>query len=374
MIIQTAKKAFYMANNTNFIKYIIKKIVKVVWVKNNLDISAPFTDWYLVEKVYLDDATIQNIIEEGRKYGLSEKQSIEYINRANSIINFQPETKRICNNIDVSMFPNGRHLCFVFENSNYGLLRLNVIKDGKHKFIIIQSDIAALSWGDEIFFVTNLINIGTTPTLCVTRDDKPYPTEQNCSLNVGRIVWIEEMTPGITHEIIDSKVNFQKQQKQETKNPEKKDHSNKKSTPTQQQRKDIGRIEPSSRRSKTDNITNYLWPPSRFNPISFVLTDSDENIPNPDYPPFVVTRHEIGDTSATISINPSFVECLSDYEHRTRSVSYLVETIKNVCEIKSSNATSGFESIIQVIEEGILEYSQKKKAWILVKPPKIIID
>lgn len=374
MIILIVKKAYYMVNNTNFIKYIIKKIVKVIWVKNDLDINAPFTDWYLVEKVYLDNAIIHNVIEEGRKYGLSEKQSIECINRANSIINFQPETKRICNNIDVSVFPNGQHLCFAFENSNYGLLRLNVIKEGKHKFIIIQSDIAALSWGDEFFFVTNLINIGTTPTLCVTRGDKPYPTEQNCSLNVGRIVWIEEMTPGITHEIIDSKVNFQKQQNQGTNKPEKKDHSNKKSAPTQPQRTDIGRVEPLSRKSTSGIITNYLWPPSRFNPISFILTDSDENIPNPDFPPFVVTRNVIGDTSATISINPSFVECLSDYEHRTNSVSYLVEVIKNVCEIKSSNATSGFESKIQVVEEGMLEYSLKKKAWILVKPPKITID
>ena len=48
-----------MENNTNFIKYIIKKIVKVIWVKNDLDINAPFTDWYLVEKVYLDNAIIQ---------------------------------------------------------------------------------------------------------------------------------------------------------------------------------------------------------------------------------------------------------------------------------------------------------------------------
>ena len=135
-------------------------------------------------------------------------------------------------------------------------------------------------------------------------------------------------------------------------------------------------VEKSSKSSiqTSTNIKNYLWLPSRFTPISFAFTNNDANIPTPDYPPFLAVRKDIMDKKAVLIINPSFVSHLSKSEKLSESLKYLVDTLENVCEVMQSQVVVEAVKKIDMIESGILEYSEKKELWIMKKPPRIVIS
>lgn len=135
-------------------------------------------------------------------------------------------------------------------------------------------------------------------------------------------------------------------------------------------------VEKSSKSSiqTSTNIKNYLWLPSRFTPISFAFTNNDANIPTPDYPPFLAVRKDIMDKKAVLIINPSFVSHLSKSEKLSESLKYLVDALENVCEVMQSQVVVEAVKKIDMIESGILEYSEKKELWIMKKTPRIVIS
>ncbi|WP_373250008.1 hypothetical protein [Bacteroides thetaiotaomicron] len=362
-----------MADSENFLKFIIKLIVKVVHIQSNLDVNAPFAKWYRFEKVELDDDIMRTIKAEGLRYGLTEEQCGVCIAQADSIINFQPQVQTIYVCVDVDTIKNGQHVRFVFNNDSFGILNLDVIKDGKHKFIVVRSDAASLIWADEIYFSVNRLNIGFSPSLCVLRNGLAFPGDTNCTLVLGRLLKIELFSPGITHEIIDSESDFRFVQESDGANKKTARTSSPKIQNSVMTERQVEKSSKSSIQTST-NIKNYLWLPSRFTPISFAFTNNDANIPTPDYPPFLAVRKDIMDKKAVLIINPSFVSHLSKSEKLSESLKYLVDTLENVCEVMQSQVVVEAVKKIDMIESGILEYSEKKELWIMKKPPRIVIS
>ena len=303
-----------MADNINFLKFIVKKIVRVAYEEGSPDIHSPFSEWYRVERITLDDDMVRIIMAEGRHYDLTDSQITTCISEADKIVNFQPQILELYNGIDVEAVPRERHLRFYFMNKAFGMLTLDVVKVDKYQFAVVHSDVAALCWGDIVQFTANRVGIETTPSLCVKRDGKLYPDADRCALVIGRLVKIEQMLPGITHEIIDATTDF-----------------------------------------------HYVPP-------------KEEHMPKPDFPPFIATVTKDYDSVAELTVNPIFFPNLPLPDKRKKCTSDLVDVvIDDVCEVVSRQAANGFVEALKVVEPGRLEWSELAKVWVMTKKPKVKI-
>ena len=65
---------------------------------------------------------------------------------------------------------------------------------------------------------------------------------------------------------------------------------------------------------------------------------------------------------------------LSKSEKLSESLKYLVDALENVCEVMQSQVVVEAVKKIDMIESGILEYSEKKELWIMKKTPRIVIS
>lgn len=349
MNIQTWMKVYYM-ENSNFIKYIIKKIVKVVYVKDHLDISRPFSDWYRIEKNSIDDNLIHEIMDEGKRYGLSEKKSQFCIDQADRMINFTPSVKELHSSLDICTLPNGTHARFIFEHNAFGILTIDTIKDGKFGFFVLKSDIAAVCWEDALFFTVNKLQCGTYPAFYIHRKSQQTALAARNYFCAGRLIQIDIFSPGVTHEIIDAKTDFKKEKTTKVRDD--------KTVSVSTSKLQLGKASKKnkSEQNKKGDIrdfsdVHYLWPPSRWNPIAFCFTDMDKNIKSPDYPPFMATVRST--TSADLTINPKFIETLRmDGESRTDSFLYLLDSILKTCKIQKQLAQPSHATNINVVSLG----------------------
>lgn len=367
----TWMKVFYMENN-NFIKYIIKKIVRVIYVKDHLDISHPYSDWYRIEKVSIDDCFIKDILDEGKRYGLSAKKCQSYISQADRMINFSPSITEIRSSFDVCSMPNGTHVRFIYENSSFGSLAIDAIKDGKHNFFVLKSDVAALCWDDNLVFTVNKLQCGTYPAFCVYRNNQTSLAVVNYFCP-GKLVQINVYSPGITHEIIDTKTDFRKDGKRKIQESEMTSvpiakiqsikSSKKKNSDTHAQ-KDVTEY----------SEVHYLWPPSRWNPIAFCFTDMDNILKSPDHPPFIATIHSVD--FAEFTVNPQFIETLQSVgEKRTASFLYLLEAVMKTCKVQKQSVAPNLATKLNVISKGTLSLSPSgKNIWIMEKAPIISLE
>lgn len=357
--------------NSDFIKYIIKRIVKVVYVKDLLDISRPFSDWYRIEKIAIDDNLIREILDEGGKYGLSENKSQLCIEQADRMINFSPSVTEYHSSLDICTLPNGTHAKFIFENSTFGILTIDTIKDGKHNFFVLKSDIAALCWEDGLVFIVNNLQCGTYPAFCIIRKSNQSALTAGNYFSPGKLIQINIYSPGITHEIIDSKTDFKKKNTSNNKADD--------SAPIPTLKTQLGKSTYKENESQSKNDTrnysdvHYLWPPSRWKPIAFSFTDNDNNIKSPDYPPFMATVRS--SKLADLSINPKFIETLQSVEdRRTDSFLYLLDTIMKTCMVLEQHAQPKYVTNIKVVSQGTLISSNEKNIWTMEKAPIIIIE
>lgn len=372
MNIQTWMKVYYMGNS-NFIKYIIKKVVKVVYVKDHLDISRPFSEWYRIEKNTLDDNLIREIMDEGRRYGLSEKKSQFCIDQADRMINFTPSVTEFHSSLDICILPNGTHTRFIFENGTFGILTIDAIKDGKHVFFVLKSDIAAICWEDELFFTINKLQCGTYPAFYIKRKSNQVALAANNYFCAGRLVQINIYSPGITHEIIDSKTDFKKEKATKVRDGKTESVPISKLQTGKLSKKINAELQKKNAVKDLSDV-HYLWPPSRWSPIAFCFTDMDNNLKAPDYPPFMATVRST--TSADFTLNPQFIETLRMVgEGRTDSFLYLLDTTLKICKIHKQLAQPSYATNIKVISQGSLTPSTDgKNIWIMEKAPIIIIE
>ena len=51
-----------------------------------------------------------------------------------------------------------------------------------------------------------------------------------------------------------------------------------------------------------------------------------------------------------------------------------MDALENVCEVMQSQVVVEAVKKIDMIESGILEYSEKKELWIMKKTPRIVIS
>ena len=359
--------------NSNFIKYIVKKIVKVVYVKDHLDISRPFSEWYRIEKNAIDDDLIREIMDEGRRYGLSEKKSQFCIDQADRMINFTPCITEIHSSLDICTLPNGTHVRFIFENNTFGILTIDAIKDGKYGFFVLKSDIAAICWEDGLFFTINKLQCGTYPAFCINRKSNKVALAAHNYFCAGKLIQINIYSPGITHEIIDAKTDFKKEKTTNVRDGRTEHVATPKLQSGKLSKKIKSELQKKSAVRELSDV-HYLWPPSRWKPIAFCFTDMDNNLKAPDYPPFMATVRST--TSADFTINPKFIETLRTVgEGRTDGFLYLLDTILKTCKVHNQLAQPSHATNIIVVSQGSLTPSSDgKNIWIMEKAPIIIIE
>lgn len=192
-------------NLSQFQKFILKKIVSGVVVKDSTDLSS--SDIYNFLKVKLDDDILQVIFNEGSLYGLSNDECLDQIRIADKLINANPSVSRIFSEIEMKDFRIGECLNLVYENELIGKVVVSVIADEYSHFIVTKSDIGDVKFCDTLLPINKRLNCGF-PTYFNVLRGKKVVTDGDLLFSPGRLVCIERLQPGLIYEIMDTPGEF----------------------------------------------------------------------------------------------------------------------------------------------------------------------
>lgn len=189
-----------MQENSQFIKFIIKEIVKgISYDTTSLD--------FLFNRVVVSDKTMNNIIEEGKNYSYTQedvKKSIEY---ATKEISLAPRREELYSCLDISKLIVGQHLKISFHNEITGMHMTELLLLEKNRFLVLNSDNNSIQKGDEFIALNILWNVNYCTEFCVFRNDSRYP-DADSIFRTPKITLFELFYPSILHEVYDSESDY----------------------------------------------------------------------------------------------------------------------------------------------------------------------
>lgn len=198
-----------MADKDNFIKYIIKTLIKDV---------KPHTieGEFVVGKLDVSDEIITQIIKEGARYDYSEKETRSLIaNIAQSIV-WTPSVEIIHDYLNVHGIEVGAHICLYFDNEQYGQISLSLICINTGRFFVLNSQIPGIIYHDILVSVNTLWHINHVVEFDPYRCQKRILDDRQV-LRLDPIIGIELYKPSTVHEIYDSKSTFKTKTKKKAK-------------------------------------------------------------------------------------------------------------------------------------------------------------
>ena len=189
------------ANIENFQKYIVRKIVMSV----EYDVD---NDEYLFNRCQLSDTLINEIIHEGQRYGMSEKDIRQYISTTAQHIKTQPKINTIANDIDIKTISFGQHILIEFRHPEKGNHWISCIKL-RDDFLVLSSSICRLEFGTRICPTTKYWTYGFYADFTF-RNRNESSAIKDVLLRIGEITAIKILSPSVTHELLDSPQSFSK--------------------------------------------------------------------------------------------------------------------------------------------------------------------
>ena len=201
------------ANISNFQKFIIQNIVQSVEYDALLDS-------YTFNRCEISDDLISIIVQEGKRYGMSEQEARQYITLTASNIKTSPYAKKIVSDFDFASIPFGTHIRIDIEHPIQGHQWLEGIKLKKSLFLL-NSSIRGLYYGVRIYPQTEIWSSGFYINFEYQPDRSPVII-QNLVLSIGKLSYIQLFYPSVVHEIIDSQRTFAKDEQNTNKGRTKK--------------------------------------------------------------------------------------------------------------------------------------------------------
>ncbi|MBR4564103.1 MAG: hypothetical protein IKO26_06610 [Paludibacteraceae bacterium] len=257
------------ANISNFQKYIIRNIVKSVEYDALLDS-------YTFNRCEISDDLISIIVQEGKRYGMSEQEVRQFIALTASNIKPQPTTDKFVTNFDISKVTFGAHIRIEINHPIKGLQWVECIKL-KQSLFVLSSSISGILFGTRITPQTKFWAIGCFVDFSFQLANESLPIK-SLILRLGEIKAIELYSPSIVHEILDSSKAFTIDEEKEAKK------QTKKLTITQRETELLSLIDTISESVEKQNIkSDYLTLKSLFvelNLSSYLLNILIANIKN----------------------------------------------------------------------------------------------
>lgn len=315
---------------SRFYKFIIRKIVNAIEYN-------PKTDEYKINRVTISDDLLQRIIEEGSRYGLSNRETLGLVNQVSMNVVTKPYKRIYKGQFKVSNITIGQHFEIHFIHPDKGANFIELLCIEETNYIVLNSSISGLRILDKLIPVSLLWNTDFFIDFLVYRNNKRYPDGKTI-LHLGKYTHTLICEPPVIYEILDSDESFSFKDKQAIK---------------------------SEYPSKKGERKAFVWTPNLMNPIAFTFNgDSNQD----EKATFVITFSD-DSLNANLSLNKDF-ELPTDKTQRE----YLLQVIKECC--KCRNNLSDVESFryIRTIRTGVLQKDIKEKTnqrWILVNKPQI---
>lgn len=194
-----------MANRDLFVKYIIKSLVKDVQPHT---IDGEFT----IGGINITDVIINRVVEEGFRYGYSERESRQLLADIADNISWNPSIETIKSPVNVRGIGIGAHLTLYFDNPQYGLICLSLVCIAVGEFFVLESQVPGIIYHDHVKAVNTQWNMGNFVELIPFRCRKPI-LEDNQVLRLGLLMSVDFYHPSTVHEIYDSKSSYRKAKK-----------------------------------------------------------------------------------------------------------------------------------------------------------------
>ena len=339
-----------MDDSTRFSNYIIKKIV------GHVDFDEATGDFSL-QKVYMTDDILHDILEEGKRYGMPEEQVRFTVYRISSNIVTSPSITVHYSDLDSRKIPQGTHFELHFLNKTFGKFHVGLVAAGKGLFVVVESDARGLNPLDIVFSSMPIWNLYYTVELYrrnSSTDLNDYDTFALTALDYYAVY-----TPSVIYEIYDSQD----------------DYSHERTLKEQNETKSclIGNIITSLIHFKTqpdastieipqdtlikDNDWWDIKSPDGYTPIAFSLFEHNKCQKEPLAPFHII----LTETGAALTINSHY--CIP----KQYTVEY--DAIIRCCNGIKKELSPG--DSFQTLSPGVLQYNKKLGRWILVKKPLI---
>lgn len=326
-----------MDDSTRFSNYIIKKIV------GHVDFDEATGDFSL-QKVYMTDDILHDILEEGKRYGMPEEQVRSTVYRISSNIVTSPSITVHYSDLDSRKIPQGTHFELHFHNKTFGKFHVGLVAAGKGLFVIVQSDVNGLEPFDVVFSEMPVWNLFHAVEFHRFYDDlDAWSHDDACVL--GELEYYAIYTPSVIHEIHDSQSDYSFEEKWE-----------------EQKQKD-------NRERKLDEEIAMLWkdkdwwdvdlPDCQSSQIVFTIDVYRKCLANSSVP-FRIVRS--GAKKAILMMNPFF--CVPKRYTAGRNAI-------GICCKGDLGKEINVGTAFRTLSPGMLKYDEKTDSWKLVKKMSI---
>lgn len=310
-----------------FKKFIVKQIV------NTVDYN-PETDEYEINRIHISDDIINIIEEEGIRYGLERGKTDQLISQVAENIRATPAIQLRYDNVTVSRLEIGQHIKINIQHPEKGRHFIELLVTNKNFFFVLSSDIAGLNYGDILHALDETWNNGFYIDFTINNHSV------DTIVRLGKLESIEEYSPSVVHEILDSESSF-----------------------TYESRND--NREKSGTDNKCKDKEYCFWYPNRWKPITFCWEEGYLQNRNCI---FIIKDNE-DTTKAEIVVNKDFA--LPSEETTSNA---LIDIISGCCKCMNKFDDINQPKSIKTIKPGIVKRTLSEpgyKEWELISKPQI---
>lgn len=316
---------------SQFSKFILKKIVKGVAICDSPNLTS--ANLYKFIKVELNDDILNEIIDEGARYHLTQEECVTQIRMADERINTNPAITRITSTVELKEFPVGTYLNIGYRNDLVGKSVVSVIVAEDGNLVVLNSDLGDIEYRDILRPLHRRFNCGSQNYFDVYRNGKLL-TQKDISFSPGTLEYIEKHQPGLVYDILDTDKTFA------------------------YSRKKLKAVDKEVRTTDGEFFATFpsstTYPPQW--PESLIFSKED----NPT--PFIVKK--TGKAKATLSTNPRF-----RFNKRVNIFHYEKNQIYTICEVTGNIEQ---KSYLTTTDPGRLEYDKSVLVWVMKSKPKVL--
>ncbi|MBQ2950541.1 MAG: hypothetical protein IJE12_05780 [Prevotella sp.] len=183
-------------DSSKFEKFIIKQIVNTVEYN-------PERDEYIINRIHISDDIIRIVEKEGKRYGLSQEQSTQFLTQVANNIKTLPSVDLLYSSFSLDKLNEGQHIKLTFVHEVKGRRFIDMLTLGSYKFYVLNTDLSGLKHGDELKALDRIWHNSYYIDFEAYRDTKRIPNVKSI-LRLGKIEKVEIFSPSLVNEIHDS--------------------------------------------------------------------------------------------------------------------------------------------------------------------------
>lgn len=210
-----------------FTKFIIKSIFRGVALRDFSENMMP-EDIYVFHKRELNESLLNNIFEEGRKYGYDKDRCLAEINLADEKTVTAPSIEKREANLNLGQLQRGTRLDLYYNHPELGEVKIAGLVSNDKSIIVLETTIMGLQYRDVLYPVKAKFIKGEPTYFRIRRDTRELTSDLYLFVP-GKLKYMEIYTPSLVFNILDSDKTFRYEESkahnpdsgaQDTKQPE----------------------------------------------------------------------------------------------------------------------------------------------------------